>query len=198
MFTGIIECSGKIEAVETTGSNKSFWINSAISHELKIDQSVSHNGACLTVEEIQDDKYKVTAIEETLKKTNLAGWKIGDEINIERCMLMNGRIDGHLVQGHVDTTAICVDKKELNGSWEFQFQFDENFATFIIEKGSIALNGTSLTAFNVGKNTFTVAIIPYTFEHTNFKTLQPQMSVNIEFDMIGKYINRISQTRANG
>jgi riboflavin synthase len=192
MFTGIIESLGKITAVETHGTNKSYWLVSNISHELKIDQSLSHNGVCLTVEAIGEDNYKVTAIEETLKKTNLATWNIDDEINLERCMQMNGRIDGHLVQGHVDATAICIGKKTLDGSWEFTFEFDKKFASLLIEKGSVCINGTSLTAFNVGENTFTVAIIPYTFEHTNFKHLSPQMLVNIEFDMIGKYLRRFA------
>ncbi len=198
MFTGIIECTGKIEAVATTGSNRSFWVSSLISHELKIDQSVSHNGVCLTVETLANGSHRITAIEETLRKTTLETWLPGDEINLERCMMMNGRIDGHLVQGHVDATALCTEKKELDGSWEFQFEFDSSFAHLVIEKGSVAVNGTSLTAFNIGKNNFTVAIIPYTFNHTNFKHLQAGMRVNIEFDMVGKYLSRMMQTRFNG
>lgn len=191
MFTGIIECIGTVEEIAKNGSNTSFWVKSSISNELKIDQSVSHNGVCLTVEEIDNDKHKVTAIDETLKKTNLNYWAVGNSINVERCMLMNGRLDGHIVQGHVDATAVCIDKKTLDGSWEFTFQFPEDFAALIIEKGSVAINGTSLTCFNVGKNNFTVAIIPYTFEHTNFKQLSTQAIVNIEFDIIGKYVQRM-------
>ncbi len=198
MFTGIIECLGKIEKIESIDSNKSFWISSKISTELTIDQSVSHNGVCLTIEAQNNDAHKVTAIYETLQKTNLGNWKIGDVINLERSMIMNGRIDGHLVQGHIDTTAICIAKKTLQGSPEFTFEFDKSYADLIIEKGSVAVNGTSLTAFNVASNTFTVAIIPYTFEHTNFKSLQPQMPVNIEFDMMGKYIRRMIKIRFDG
>ncbi len=138
MFTGIIEQIGIITNIETNGSNKTFWISSSLSNELKIDQSVSHNGVCLTVEEIKQDLYRVTAIEETLKKTNLDFWKTGDEVNIERCMQMNGRLDGHIVQGHVDTTAVCIDKNDLNGSWEYRFEFPEEFSNLVIEKGSIA------------------------------------------------------------
>jgi riboflavin synthase len=190
MFTGIIEKTGLIKKIETTGSNKTFWISSILSNEFKIDQSVSHDGVCLTVEEVKDGMHRVTAIEETLKKTNLDNWHEGDEINLERCMQMNGRIDGHIVQGHVDTTAICIQKKNRNGSWEYTFEFDEAFTSFIIEKGSISLNGTSLTLFNVKRNLFTIAVIPYTYEHTNIKHIERGKKVNIEFDMIGKYLYR--------
>jgi riboflavin synthase len=191
MFTGIIETIGTIDQVLTSGTNKTYWISSSLSPEFKVDQSVSHNGVCLTVEEIQGNRHRVTAIAETLQKSNLGHWKAGDLVNIERCMLMNGRLDGHIVQGHVDTTATCVGKKELDGSWEFRFSFPGQFGALVIEKGSISLNGISLTIFNVTENEFTVAIIPYTFEHTNIKTIQPSTSVNIEFDMMGKYVNRI-------
>ena len=190
MFTGIIECTGTIEKVESTGSNKTFWIKSPISHELKVDQSLSHNGVCLTVEEIFSSSHRVTAIEETLRKTNLYTLQPGSEINLERCMLMNGRLDGHIVQGHVDCTATCSQKKQLDGSWEFSFEFDKQFAHLVIEKGSISINGTSLTCFNVSENSFTVAIIPYTFDHTNIKHVIVGSIVNIEFDIIGKYILR--------
>jgi riboflavin synthase len=193
MFTGIIEALGTIERVETEGSNKTFWIKSTISKELKVDQSVAHSGVCLTVEEVKGDIHRVTAIDETLKKTNLGDWQTGTMINLERCMLMNGRIDGHIVQGHVDATATCIEKKDLSGSWEFTFTFPEQFAPLVIEKGSISLNGTSLTIFNVANNKFTVAIIPYTYEHTNIQQVEEATKVNIEFDMIGKYIERITR-----
>ncbi|MES2374083.1 MAG: riboflavin synthase [Bacteroidota bacterium] len=190
MFTGIIECTGKIGSISAKGTNLSFWIESPISKELKIDQSVSHNGVCLTIEALDGDKHLVTAIEETLKKTDLGNWKEGMEINLERCMLMNGRLDGHIVQGHVDTTAVCVERKELDGSWEFTFQFPAEFAHLVIEKGSIAVNGTSLTCFHVGKDRFTIAVIPYTFEHTNIHQVIVGSVVNIEFDILGKYVQR--------
>jgi riboflavin synthase len=194
MFTGIIETTGQIKKIETAGTNKSFWIDSSIGKELKIDQSLAHNGVCLTVEETILNIHKVTAIEETLCKTNLDILQEGDEINLERCMQMNGRLDGHLVQGHVDCTAVCTEKKELKGSWEFSFRFPENFAHLVIDKGSVCINGISLTCFNVANNTFTVAIIPYTFKHTNMQHVQPQTLVNIEFDIIGKYIFRRQAT----
>lgn len=188
MFTGIIEAIGKIESIEKNGSNKTFWISSSISNELKADQSVSHSGVCLTVEAVKENSHQVTAIEETLAKSNLGKWRGGDEVNIERCMVMNGRLDGHIVQGHVDTTAVCVDKQDLNGSWQFRFQFPDEFSKLVIEKGSIAINGISLTVFNVDANEFSVAIIPYTFAHTNMKHVSIGTMVNIEFDIIGKYV----------
>ena len=188
MFTGIIEAIGKIESIEKNGSNKTFWISSSISNELKADQSVSHNGVCLTVEGVKENSHRVTAIEETLAKSNLGKWREGDEVNIERCMVMNGRLDGHIVQGHVDTTAVCVDKQDLNGSWQFRFQFPDEFSKLVIEKGSIAINGISLTVFNVDANEFSVAIIPYTLEHTNMKHISVGTTANIEFDIIGKYV----------
>ncbi|ANI88114.1 riboflavin synthase subunit alpha [Arachidicoccus ginsenosidimutans] len=195
MFTGIIETTGKIVDIISHGTNKSFWLQSSIVNELKIDQSVSHDGVCLTIEAIENDKYKVTAIEETLKKTNLATWRRNGEVNIERCMQMNGRLDGHIVQGHVDATAKCVELKTLEGSWEYTFEYPETFASLLIEKGSVAVNGTSLTCFNVTKNTFTVAIIPYTYEHTSIKQVKPESIVNIEFDVIGKYIQRFESLK---
>ncbi|CAN5291402.1 riboflavin synthase [soil metagenome] len=191
MFTGIIESTGKVERVETQGSNKTFYISSTLSSTFKIDQSVSHNGVCLTVEAVDNDMHRVTAIEETLEKSDMGKWKAGDVVNIERCMLMNGRLDGHIVQGHVDATAICMGKKDMQGSWEFSFQFPGSFSKLVIEKGSIAVNGISLTLFNVGKDIFSVAIIPYTFEHTNMQYVQPGTTVNIEFDIVGKYIQRM-------
>lgn len=191
MFTGIIETIGQIEAINSNGSNKTFWITAPLSHELKTDQSVSHNGVCLTVEEVQGNRHRVTAIAETLQKSNLGTLQTGDLVNIERCLQMNGRLDGHIVQGHVDSTATCISRQELDGSWEFRFRFPEAFAMLVIEKGSISLNGISLTIFNVSLKEFSIAIIPYTFQHTNIKNIQPGSVVNIEFDMMGKYVSRI-------
>jgi riboflavin synthase len=191
MFTGIIEAFGIVHSVEKQGTNSTFWITSPLTEELKIDQSISHNGVCLTVEDITEDRHRVTAIEETLKKTNISDWKKGTLVNLERCMQMNGRIDGHIVQGHVDTTATCIKKKDIDGSWEFNFTLDEKFASLVIEKGSISLNGISLTIFNVSTTSFSVAIIPYTYTHTNIQQVEEGSSVNIEFDMIGKYVNRM-------
>ncbi|PZP51554.1 MAG: riboflavin synthase [Pseudopedobacter saltans] len=190
MFTGIIESIGTVKAITTEGTNKSFWIESILTPDLSIDQSVSHQGVCLTVDQIKDGEYRVTAIDETLKKTNLNTWKEGDRVNLERCMIMNGRLDGHIVQGHVDATAECIAKEEKNGSVEFSFRFPSKYAGLVIEKGSIAVNGTSLTLFNVTKDTFTVAIIPYTYEHTSIHQVAIGTQVNIEFDIIGKYILR--------
>ena len=192
MFTGIIECLGKIKSVALNGSNRTFWMESDISAQLNIDESVSHDGVCLTIEDIKENAYKVTAIKETLVKTNLNDWKVDDTVNLERPMQMKGRIDGHIVQGHIDTTAICVNKKILQGSTEFTFRFKKKFAPLIIEKGSVCVNGISLTAFNVRKKKFTVAIIPYTLEHTNLSLIEENLKVNIEFDMLGKYVTRIS------
>lgn len=193
MFTGIIEQKGIIKDIIINGTNMSFYVESPLSHELKIDQSLSHDGVCLTVEKVENSTHLVTAIEETLKKTNLNTWKIGTIVNLERCLQFNGRIDGHIVQGHVDTTATCINVIEKDGSWEYSFQFDKKFASLIIEKGSITINGTSLTCFNIDENEFTVAIIPYTYQHTNISYLKVGSVVNIEFDMIGKYVNRIQQ-----
>ncbi len=197
MFTGIIETTGKIEAVETHGSNKTFWISSPISAALNIDQSVSHDGVCLTVEEIAGSSHRVTAIDETLKKSNLGTWQTGGEVNIERCMQMNGRLDGHIVQGHVDTTGSCTERTDLQGSWEYRFQFPPQFAALVIEKGSIAVNGTSLTVFNVTNNAFSVAIIPYTYNHTGIKHVYAGSTVNIEFDLVGKYVTRMLTLQNN-
>ena len=191
MFTGIIEDLGKIKSISINGSNKTFWIESPISSQLNIDESISHDGVCLTIEEIKESAHKVTAINETLIKTNLDDWEVDGIVNLERPMQINGRIDGHIVQGHVDTTAICIDKKILNGSTEFTFTFKKKFASLIIEKGSVCVNGISLTAFNVRKKKFTVAIIPYTLEHTNLSSVEESSKVNIEFDMLGKYVQRL-------
>ena len=190
MFTGIVETTGIVKAIISKGSNRVFWIGSPISGQFKPDQSVSHNGVCLTVEEIKDGQHRVTAIEETLDKTNLGDWKEGDIINLERCLLLTDRLDGHIVQGHVDTTGNCTSRKQKEGSWEFEFSFSKKMAGLIIEKGSICVNGISLTAFDVGKKTFRVAIIPYTFEHTNIKDVKKGDSVNLEFDILGKYLLR--------
>ncbi len=197
MFTGIIENTGLVKNIEQNGSNISFWIESPLSEHLKVDQSLSHNGVCLTIEAINGKMHKVTAIAETLEKTNLGELKKESCVNLERCMQLNGRLDGHIVQGHVDTTAKCIDLTEKNGSWEYVFEIDEKFAGLIIEKGSITLNGISLTIFNITSNNFTVAIIPYTYEHTNINTIKPGYKVNIEFDMIGKYVQRLSGINEN-
>ncbi|NML22863.1 riboflavin synthase [Pseudoflavitalea sp. G-6-1-2] len=190
MFTGIIESLGQVEEVLVSGTNKSYWITSPITHEFKIDQSISHDGVCLTVEEINGQRYKITAIAETLQKSNLHQWQPGHRVNLERCMPMNGRLDGHIVQGHVDATATCVAVKDMEGSREFRFRFPQNFASLIIEKGSASINGISLTVFDVTGDEFSVAIIPYTLEHTNISQVTPGTAVNIEFDMVGKYITR--------
>jgi riboflavin synthase len=194
MFTGIIESLGKIDSIETHGTNKTFWVASPISGELKVDQSISHNGVCLTVEERKDGLHRVTAIQETLEKTSLRHWQPGDLVNLERCLLMNGRLDGHIVQGHVDATATCISRKELDGSWEFRFEFPKKFSHLVIEKGSISLNGISLTIFNVKKSRFDIAVIPYTFEHTNVQSIKTGDKVNLEFDMIGKYVSRMAKS----
>jgi len=193
MFTGIIEAEGVVQNVSDDRTNKIFWIKSTISSQLRIDESLSHNGVCLTIEDVNDNAHRVTAIQETLDNTNLQNWKEGDIINLERSMQMNGRIDGHIVQGHVDGTGSCISTKDLGGSFEYMFSFDEDKGALIIEKGSICVNGVSLTAFNVTKNAFTVAIIPYTFEHTNFKNIKEGDLVNLEFDMLGKYVARMIQ-----
>ena len=195
MFTGIIESLGTIHSIETHGTNKTFWIASPISSQLSIDQSISHNGACLTVEAVRDNLHRVTAIEETLEKTNLGQWQPGHLVNLERCMTLNARLDGHIVQGHVDTTATCAERRDMGGSWEFRFEFPKKFSHLVIEKGSISLNGISLTIFNVKKAKFDIAIIPYTFEHTNIQTVLPGTTVNLEFDIIGKYVSRLSSLR---
>lgn len=190
MFTGIIESLGKIHSIDPNGTNKTFWVESSLGPELKIDQSLSHNGVCLTVEEVKANLHRVTAIEETLEKTNLGSWLPGDLVNLERCMVMNGRLDGHIVQGHVDATAICLERTDKNGSWEYRIEFPKKFSHLVIEKGSISLNGISLTIFNVKKSRFDIAVIPYTFEHTNIQSVAAGSLVNLEFDMIGKYVTR--------
>lgn len=191
MFTGIIESLGKIEDISSSGANRSFTLSAPFTSELKVDQSLSHNGICLTVESVSAPFYQVTAVAETLAKTNAGNWLKGQYINLERAMLLNGRLDGHMVQGHVDATAMVSRVTDMMGSWQYDFSFPHTFASLMIEKGSVCLNGVSLTAYNVSRNSFTVAIIPFTYEHTNFSSLQAGDIVNIEFDMIGKYVSRI-------
>ncbi len=190
MFTGIIETLGLLEEVWEHGGNRSFRVSSPITPELKVDQSLAHNGICLTVENFRDNTYQVTAVAETLAKTNAGQWKKGNKLNLERAMAMNARLDGHMVQGHVDTVALCTHIEEMDGSWKFTFSFPERFNALMIEKGSVSVNGISLTAFELGNTSFSVAIIPFTWEHTNLNQLQIGQQVNIEFDMIGKYIQR--------
>ncbi len=191
MFTGIIEELGVVTALEKNGGNLNITVKAGMTKELKIDQSVAHNGICLTVVDIKDDEYTVTAIDETLNKTNLGNLKVGDSVNLERGMKMGARLDGHIVQGHVDQTATCtrIDNKE--GSREFTFEYDPEFQNVTIEKGSITINGVSLTVVNSQKNHFSVAIIPYTLAHTTFGSLQKGDRVNLEFDVIGKYVQRL-------
>lgn len=191
MFTGIIETLAKVEGVEKAGSNVHFTFSSSITSELKVDQSVAHNGVCLTVVKINGANYSVTAIDETLKRTNLGDLKINDLVNLERCMPANGRFDGHIVQGHVDTTAVCKKVNDLNGSWEFEFEYENNPRHITVEKGSITVNGVSLTVVKSTDNLFSVHIIPYTIEHTNFKNIKPGTKVNLEFDIVGKYIAKM-------
>lgn len=196
MFTGIIETMGTIARIEKTGSNVDFWVESSITPELKIDQSVAHNGVCLTVVAIEANQYRVTAVAETLAKTNLGHWQEGQRVNIERSLKVGDRLDGHFVQGHVDATAVCVRKETLEGSWLFRFRFPKESAALIIEKGSVCLNGVSLTVFDAGTDEFTVTIIPYTYEHTNFHAIAEGTVVNIEFDVLGKYLLRHKQIGA--
>ena len=191
MFTGIIEAIGSVVNVEKSGTNVDFTIQSNISDELKIDQSVAHNGVCLTVTEVLDGAHKVTAVDETLQKTNLGKALVGNQINLERCMAANGRFDGHIVQGHVDQTAICTQVQKLDGSWLFDFEYDTTSGNITVEKGSICINGTSLTCFNSENGAFRVTIIPYTIENTNFKNLKAGDTVNLEFDIIGKYVSKL-------
>lgn len=191
MFTGIIEQLGIVKKVEKESDNIHFTIESAFTNELKIDQSVAHNGCCLTVVKITGNEYVVTAIQETLNKTNLGSWTAGTKVNLERCMLMGGRLDGHIVQGHVDTTAKCIAIEDQNGSWKYTFQYDSEDVT--VEKGSVTINGTSLTVVDSKPNEFSVCIIPYTYEHTNFHQLKVNDLVNLEFDIIGKYVARLLQ-----
>jgi len=193
MFTGIVEEIGKIVAVEKSEGNMNLKISAEMTPELKIDQSVSHNGVCLTVVSIEDNTYTVTAVQETINKTSIGNLKTGDAINLERGMKLGARLDGHIVQGHVDQTAICKEVKETEGSWLYTFEYDPKIGNLTIEKGSITVNGVSLTVVNSKATEFSVAIIPYTYEHTNFKDLREGDTVNLEFDVIGKYVKRITE-----
>jgi len=189
MFTGIVEGMGVVKAIEKEGENSHFTLECDFTNELKIDQSVAHNGCCLTVVKIDGDSYVVTAIQETLNKTNLNHWQVGTKVNLERCMQMNGRLDGHIVQGHVDTTAKCVAIEDQNGSWKFTFEYNSDDVT--VEKGSVTINGTSLTVVDSEEKRFSVCIIPYTYEHTNFHQINLGDLVNLEFDIIGKYVAKL-------
>ena len=191
MFTGIIETLGTVINLKKDGDNLHISISSVISDDLKIDQSVSHNGVCLTVVELNEGTHTVTAISETLSKSNLGSLAVGDLVNLERCMQMNGRLDGHLVQGHVDQTAVCSALNEMNGSWVYTFQYDVSMGNITVEKGSVCLNGISLTVFDSKADQFSVAIIPYTFNHTNLQNIKAGSTVNLEFDIIGKYVGRL-------
>ncbi|MEN9700080.1 MAG: hypothetical protein RLZZ301_1278 [Bacteroidota bacterium] len=195
MFTGIIEAIGTVVAIKHEASNIHFTIESPLSAALKIDQSVAHNGCCLTVVQQNETSHVVTAIHETLIKTNLGEWQVGSKLNLERCMTMNGRLDGHMVQGHVDVTGTCVSIQDEDGSWRYTIAHPDNFIT--VEKGSISVNGTSLTVVDAQKGHFSVCIIPYTYEHTNFHALQVNDAVNLEFDIIGKYVARYLALQAN-
>ncbi len=189
MFTGIIEQIGVVQSIRSEHDNIHFTIASTFTHELKIDQSVAHNGCCLTVVELSGNEYTVTAIRETLEKTNLSSWIVGTKVNLERCMMMNGRLDGHIVQGHVDTVGVCTNVEDQGGSWKYTFRYNSAMPT--VEKGSITVNGTSLTVVDSKETEFSVCIIPYTYENTNFHTLQKDMEVNLEFDIIGKYVAKL-------
>ncbi|MXV16429.1 riboflavin synthase [Hufsiella ginkgonis] len=191
MFTGIIETTGIVTRLEQTQGNLHITVTASIASELKIDQSVAHNGVCLTVVSSGDTSYRVTAIDETLQKTNLGALREGDLVNLERCMAMNGRLDGHIVQGHVDQTATCTAFRQLEGSWEYTFEYDPAAGNITVEKGSVCVNGISLTVVNSQANSFSVAIIPYTYEHTNLQQVREGSTVNLEFDIIGKYVARL-------
>lgn len=191
MFTGIIETLGTVKEIKKEETNFHFRINSVITQELKIDQSVAHNGVCLTVTALEGEDFWVTVVNETLEKTNLGDWTIGTKVNLERCMLNNGRFDGHIVQGHVDQIGTCTSIKEEGGSWLFDFEYDSSYGNVTVEKGSITINGISLTCFNSKNNGFTVAIIPYTYEHTIMHDLKVETDVNLEFDIVGKYVQRL-------
>lgn len=195
MFTGIIETLGIIKDIQKDSDNLHVSVSSSITSELKIDQSLAHNGICLTVVAIKNDIYTVTAIKETIDKTTIGNWQIGDLINLERAMKLDARLDGHLVQGHVDQIGICNAVKESNGSWHFTFEYDSKPNNITIEKGSITVNGVSLTVVNSKLNEFSVAIIPYTYEHTNFHSIKKNTVINLEFDVIGKYVSRLNELR---
>ncbi len=197
MFTGIIEKTGKLVSKTESGSNIDFWFQSEISNELKIDQSLAHNGVCLTVVEVKDGQHRVTAIAETLNKTNLGQLKENHQVNLERCMLANGRFDGHIVQGHVDETGVCIERAETNGSWYFKFRIsNKNNVGLLVNKGSICINGVSLTVVEAKEDWFSVAIIPYTFNFTNFNEIEVGSKINLEFDILGKYVQKQLELRA--
>lgn len=191
MFTGIIEGLGEVIAIEKEGENVHFSIKSTFTNELKVDQSLAHNGVCLTIVNIEGDVYTVTAIKETLDKSSLGALQVGSKVNLERAMLANGRFDGHVVQGHVDQTAICTSVKEEDGSWMYTFEYDNNIGNITVEKGSITVNGVSLTVVNSQEGRFSVCIIPFTKEHTTFNTLKEGDKINLEFDIIGKYVAKL-------
>jgi riboflavin synthase len=193
MFTGIVEAMGSLVRKEAKETNVEFWFTSPFTHELKVDQSLAHNGVCLTVVEIKGDQYRVTAIDETLQKTNIGDVAIGQKVNLERCMAVNARFDGHIVQGHVDLTGICTEIKDQRGSWEYRFSYPKSSGHVTVEKGSICVNGTSLTVVDSQNDSFTVCIIPYTYEHTVFHQLKVGDRVNLEFDILGKYIKKLMQ-----
>jgi riboflavin synthase len=195
MFTGIIETLGTIQEIRKEKDNLHITVDSSITTELKIDQSVAHNGICLTVVELKDNSYSVTAIGETVQKTNLGNWLVGDSVNLERAMKLGDRLDGHMVQGHVDQTGTCIEAEETNGSWYYTFEYDASLHNLTIEKGSITVNGVSLTVVNSKKNQFSVAIIPYTYEHTNFNSFIVGTKINLEFDVIGKYVTKLYSKR---
>ena len=195
MFSGIIEGLGEVVSLRKEKNNLHITVKSDFTHELKIDQSIAHNGVCLTVVNIENDTYTVTAIDETLSKTNLGLLNKGDKINLERCMKLGDRLDGHIVQGHVDQTGICTLVQETNGSWLFTFEYDRAKNNITVEKGSVSINGASLTVVNSLANSFSVCIIPYTFNHTNFHTFKKGTVVNLEFDILGKYISRLMESR---
>lgn len=195
MFTGIIETLGIIQERVKENDNLHLTVASSLTSELKIDQSVAHNGVCLTVVSTQQDSYTVTAIRETIEKTNLGTWKVGDLVNLERAMQLGDRLDGHIVQGHVDQIGVCIAISEANGSWYYTFEYDSSLNNHTIEKGSITINGVSLTVVNSLKNQFSVAIIPYTYEHTNFKNFVVGTKINLEFDVIGKYVAKLYSLR---
>lgn len=196
MFTGIIESAAVLSALRPFGTNITFRFETKLASELKVDQSLSHNGVCLTVEAVENETFWVTAIEETLQKTNLGQLQVGDSVNLERCMLADGRFDGHIVQGHVDQVAKCIAIIDKDGSWILRFEFDESIGNIVVEKGSICVNGVSLTVVDARNNGFSVAIIPYTWEHTNLGKLKVGDTVNLEFDIIGKYLSRIMNKKA--
>ncbi len=193
MFTGIVEAMGSLVRKEAKETNVEFWFTSPFTQELKVDQSLAHNGVCLTVVEIKGDQYRVTAIDETLQKTNIGDVAIGQKVNLERCMAANARFDGHIVQGHVDLTGICTEIKDQQGSWEYRFSYPKSSGHVTVEKGSICVNGTSLTVVDSQDDSFTVCIIPYTYEHTVFHQLKIGDRVNLEFDILGKYIKKLMQ-----